>query len=256
MACPIDIAPARLGWRFAARWAGSFLDLLYPPGCLLCGSPIEAAGGPLICHACRGELVDSAAACAQCGLALPLAAGVPLSCPACARRRVRFDAVVGLGHYERTLREAVLRSKHRREEPLTRALGRLLVAERGREIAALRPTVVVPVPMHWTHRLARGVNGPEVMAAALARELALPLKPGWLRRVRRTLPQSQLSAPQRRRNVRRAFIARPARRLAAARVLLVDDVMTSGATANAAARVLRAAGAEFVAVAVLARAGE
>lgn len=219
-----------------------------------------------MCHECSDELVDASAACARCGLPLPVAAGIPLRCPACARRPVRFDAAVRLGRYEQALRDAVLRTKHRHEEPLMRALGHLLAAQRGREIMAWRPTAVVPVPMHWTHRLARGVNGPEVVAAALARDLGLPLRRRLLRRVRRTRPQAELSPAERRRNMRRAFAT--ARRSFAAhlpfatagpaghRVLLVDDVMTTCATANAAARTLRQAGAEFVAVAVLARAGE
>jgi ComF family protein len=161
-----------------------------------------------------------------------------------------------LGRYEQTLRDAVLRCKHPGEEPLMVALSRLLFTERGLELAALRPTCVIPIPMHWSRRLLRGVNSPEVVARVLAKKLSVPLRPRLLRRTRPTEKQANLTAWQRKRNVRRAFRSRIAKMPAGARVLLVDDIMTTGATANEAARTLRRAGAEFIAVAVLARAGD
>jgi ComF family protein len=179
-----------------------------------------------------------------------------LACPNCARRPARFDAVVRLGRYEQMLRDAVLRVKRREQEPLTVALGQLLAAERGSDVKALRPTCIIPIPMHWSRRLWRGVNSPEIVAGVLAKELAVPMRPRLLRRRRRTEKQANLTRWQRRRNVRRAFRTRRSKHLVGARVLLVDDIMTTGATANEAARTLRKGGAEFVAVAVLARAAE
>ena len=209
-----------------------------------------------MCDACRRKLVDAKPACPRCGGPLPGTGDTLLACPNCARRPARFDAVVRLGRYEQTLRDAVLRTKHREEEPLMVALSRLLAAQRGSEIAVLRLSCVVPIPMHWSRRLWRGVNGPEVVAGVLAKQLSLPMRPRLLRRTRRTRKQANLTAWQRKRNVRRAFRARNSKNLAGARVLLVDDIMTTGATANEAAKTLRRAGAAFVAVAVVARAGD
>ncbi len=236
-------------------WARSGLELLYPPACTLCGELCShAADSVALCDACRPKLVDARPACPRCAGPLPGTGDILLSCPNCARRPARFDAVVRLGRYEQTLRDAVLRTKHQHEEPLMVALGRLLVAQRGSEIAALRPTCIVPIPMHWSRRLWRGVNSPEVVAGVLAKTLSVPIRPRLLRRTRRTQPQAHLTPWQRQQNLRRAFRARSSKNLADARVLLVDDIMTTGATANEAAKTLRRGGAEFVAVAVLARA--
>ena len=251
--------PAALGRlrRIGARWARSGVELLYPPSCALCGDMAsEAADSVPLCADCRKNLVDARPACPRCGGPLPSTGETLLSCPNCPRRPARFDAVVRLGRYEQTLRDAVLRCKHPGEEPLMVALSRLLFTERGLELAALRPTCVIPIPMHWSRRLLRGVNSPEVVARVLAKKLSVPLRPRLLRRTRPTEKQANLTAWQRKRNVRRAFRSRIAKMPAGARVLLVDDIMTTGATANEAARTLRRAGAEFIAVAVLARAGD
>jgi ComF family protein len=253
-ATPIKTNP----WRQAAtRWARTGADLLYPPACTLCGELIDDAADTIpICPACRPGLCDAATACARCGQPVPSTHGVALSCPACARQPPRFDAAVRLGRYEGTLREAVLRTKLRAEEPLTLALARLLIAERRPQLEACQPTVVVPIPMHWTRRLWRGVNGAEIIARLLAAQLAVPLRTKLLRRVRRTDPQADLTPWQRKRNVRRAFQTGKGQALAGARVLLIDDIMTTGATANEATRILRRQGAAFVTVAVIARAVE
>jgi ComF family protein len=146
--------------------------------------------------------------------------------------------------------------KHQQEEPLRVALSRLLAAERGFELAALRPSCVIPIPMHWSRRLWRGINSPEVMAGVLARKMSIPLRSQSLRRAKMTRKQADLTSWQRKRNLRRAFQIRNSANLAGARILLVDDIMTTGATANEAAKTLRRAGAEFIAVTVLARAGD
>jgi predicted amidophosphoribosyltransferase len=140
------------------------------------------------------------------------------------------------------------------EQPLSDAVARLLVAARGDDLAALGLDVVVPLPMHWGRRLVRGVNSPDILARRPAARLQIPLAPHLLSRRRRTRPQTGLSRDRRLVNVRGAFYARRHADLSGARVLVVDDVMTTGATLNEAARELRRAGATFVAVAVLARA--
>jgi ComF family protein len=175
-------------------------------------------------------------------------------CPRCRDLRLHLDCVVRLGIYQGALRTAVLRIKRPDERSLAVALGDLLARSTEARLAALKPDVVVPVPMHWTRKAWRGANSAEAIARRLAGHLGLPMRPGLLKRCRRTAPQASLPRSRRRANVRGAFRARNHADLPGARVLLVDDIMTSGATVNEAAKTLSKSGARFVAVAVLARA--
>jgi uncharacterized protein (TIGR03000 family) len=121
------------------------------------------------------------------------------------------------------------------------------------QLLALKAEVVVPVPLHWWRRWRRGYNQSAALAYGLAAGLKLSCQPGWLRRIRNTPPQTSQTLAGRRENVRGAFRARTGVPLRGRSVLLVDDVMTTGATASEAARALRAGGAARVVVAVLAR---
>jgi ComF family protein len=148
----------------------------------------------------------------------------------------------------------VLSIKHPHQQPLTFSLAELLHERRGGDLAALRCDAVVPIPMYWTRRLWRGVNNPEVVGQRLAAALKIEYAAHLLVRSRHTEPQADLSPDQRRKNVHGAFGASRHRNLPGARVLLVDDILTTGATASEAARMLKQAGAAYVAVAVIARA--
>jgi ComF family protein len=167
---------------------------------------------------------------------------------------MRFEAAVALGAYGGTLRAVVLRMKHAAEAPLASAVGRLFWQVRRAELASLRPEVVVPVPMHWRRRMQRGANSPDEVAVPLAEGLGIPCAPRLLRRRRSTSPQGPLARGDRLANVRGAFRVRHGYQCAGARVLLVDDILTTGATANECVRALVAGGAASVALAVVARA--
>jgi ComF family protein len=145
--------------------------------------------------------------------------------------------------------------KHAAEEPLSAAMGQFLVLQRGGLLATLQPDLVVPVPMYWRQRLVRRTNSPDLLADRLAKFLRVSVLDRVLRRCRDTLPQKSLPPGRRFPNVRGAFRLAAGYDLKGARVLLVDDVLTTGATCNEAARVLKKeGGAEAVLVAVLARA--
>jgi ComF family protein len=164
-----------------------------------------------------------------------------------------YDAVRALGRYEGTLRAAVLKIKHPYYQPLAASLG-LQLAERIRQHPFVEmPELVVSVPMYWLQRLLRGASAATTLATAVAGELGLKearrllVCRRWLKR------QSTLKPAERRRNVRDAFRVAWPSGIAGKRILLVDDVMTTGATAQEAARSLRAAGATAVYVAAVAR---
>jgi ComF family protein len=153
------------------------------------------------------------------------------------------------------LRQAVLRAKHASFEPLARALGERMAMAIQRQPFGQPPELVVPVPVYWLKRLWRQTHPAATIAQAAARELELPLAERLLVCRRYLRRQATLTAAQRRENVRGAFrvsrLCRPA--LAGKRVLLIDDVMTTGATAHEASRVLLEAGAAAVFVATVAR---
>ncbi len=238
--------------RSARAMLDRSVDLVFPPHCALCR--VACPGPILLCDDCRPTVIDRLPACPRCAADVPETLAGGSSCPQCRRPAPQFQFAVRLGRYAGALRSAILAIKHGSAEPLAAALGRLLADERGDILAAQHFDVVVPIPMHWTRRLVRGINNPDVLARRLAERLGIPAAGHLLRRRRHTRPQTGLTRGFRLDNVRGAFRARRHADLPGARVLVVDDVMTTGATAGEAARELRAAGAEFVGAAVLARA--
>jgi ComF family protein len=176
-------------------------------------------------------------------------------CSACRNRTLGFDAVIALGPYEGALRELCLRLKHERYAWLAPWLSELLIEARREALASLPADAwVVPVPLHWWRHWRRGYNQAEALARGLAGRIGLPLRRG-LRRLRATMKLAELSPTERARALHGAFRARRSPGLARSTVVLVDDVLTTGATCGAAARALKHAGASQVVVIVLARTG-
>lgn len=209
-----------------------------------------------LCTGCNVRLLSLASLpyCPRCGATI--GPNLPVreeGCSQCPEPAPRFRRVVRLGPYTGPLRAAVRELKYRRDETLLRRFGRLLAE--GLRAADLQtaPDLVLPVAMHWRRRIARGVDHARALARAIARPLGLPVG-DELVRIRFTLPQVNLPRTRRIENVRGAFAARPAEAVAGANVLLTDDVTTTGATADAAARALLDAGAGAVTLVVIAKA--
>lgn len=139
-------------------------------------------------------------------------------------------------------------------DALAMALGRLLATQRHEQLVASAVDAVVPIPMHWFRRMRRGTNSPDILARCLGKALGVPVYQGALVRRRYTRPQFDLTPNERFRNLRGAFELGGKRLPEASRVLLVDDILTTGATCSEAAGVLKQAECASVAVAVLARA--
>jgi ComF family protein len=138
-------------------------------------------------------------------------------------------------------------------EPVAEAMGELLCQRRGDYIRALRPNLIVPVPMHWRRRWVRKMNSPDILADRIGRLLQVPCRDRLLRLNRNIKPQKGLSRCDRRKNMVGAFRLARGYDIKGARVLLVDDVLTTGATCDEAAKTLKGAGAASVVVTVLAR---
>ena len=229
------------------------LQLLYPGCCLSCAQGL-AATCPHFCGACRAAvLTDPHRSCPRCAASVGPFARLDGGCADCRGRPLPFDAALRLGPYERLLQELVPRLKYHPGEGLAEVLGELWGAHAAERFQAAGAEVVVPVPLHWLRRLRRGYNQSAAIAGGVARALGLPCRP-WLRRLRNTPKQVGRSFAARQENVRGAFRVRRRAAVAGRSVLLIDDVMTTGATLAEAARALRAAGAARVVVAALARA--
>jgi len=180
--------------------------------------------------------------------------GAEFRCELCEGLSLKFETVIPLGRYEGELRSAVLRMKRPSGEALSAAMGHVLGRRRRRELLRFEPDLVVPIPMFWARRLRRGTNSPEILAESVASLLRRSPCVGVLVRRRNTVPQADLPPRERFRNVRGAFGLKPGYNFSGLRVLLVDDILTTGATCSEAARTLREGGATAVAAAVVARA--
>lgn len=231
----------------------SALRLLYPPQCVGCGALVERDFG--LCGTCwRDTPFVTGLVCDLCGVPLPGEdAGQPEHCDDCLAIRRPWRRGRAALLYRDTGRKLVLALKHADRLDLVRPAAAWLA--RAAAPVAGPDKVVVPVPAHYLRLLRRRYNQAALLATGLGRELACPVVPDLLKRHRRTAVQDGMSREERFANLADAIVpGRSARqRLAGREVLLIDDVMTSGATLAAAADACHAAGAACVDIAVLAR---
>ena len=236
------------------RLAGGLLSTVLPASCQLCLNTLDNFSTIPVCPKCLHSVapLESNYSCAGCRT--PFLNSRPLDenglCLLCSTGINRFEAAYAYGIYDGELRELIHLFKFRRIESLAHPLGRLLLRSLPSGDAY---DAIVPVPLHWRRRFSRGFNQAELLAGVLARSLHIPVLAA-LRRARPTDPQSSMTGIARRRNVRGAFRIRTSQNIVGNSLLLVDDVFTTGATANACAAELKAAGARRVTVLTIARA--
>ncbi|MBI3002812.1 MAG: ComF family protein [candidate division NC10 bacterium] len=237
----------------------AWLRLLFPVPCLLCAGPLAvgAAGG--VCAPCWAALPRlPPACCAACGRPLP--PSTPGSedprptCGACLRRPPPYALARAALPYGEAgpVRALVLALKHGRRRALAAPLARLMHAEAPGRVDVTAFDALVPVPLHWRRRWDRGFNQAAALAEGLGRSAGRRVLRRALVRVRSTVPQAG-DAAARRDNVRGAFAVPSPAAVEGRRLLLIDDVYTTGATVGECARVLRASGAVAVGVYTLAR---
>ena len=238
-----------------SRLATSGCNLLFPPRCACCDVEISEINGHPLCADCLVRLgPETWQGCRCCGGQVLDYGCTPQHCPSCKGARLRFDRAVVLGSYHAGLGDAVLRMKRPSHDALSVAMGRLLAERRRSQLLEERVDVIVPIPMFWGRRLVRGVNSADILARCLGRSLRVPVRRNVLVRCRNTLPQAHLPPSRRFHNVRGAFRVRRPEVVRDTHVMLVDDVLTTGATCSEAAKTLKQSGVAHVTVAVVARA--
>jgi ComF family protein len=261
-----------MGARWAARIAaaagqmmrdaaGGLVAVVMPDDCRVCERPRLDASRLPVCKDCLSSfwlILDPV--CGVCGRPL-----LPESqagstegrlCALCRRGVYAFDAARSFAAYDPSLMRTVTLLKHEAIRPLAKWFGQKLADVARHSLSGISAQVVVPVPLHPERQRQRGYNQAELLARAVAGQLGLPLETRAIQRQIPRPPKLRLSRHERWETARGAYAALPGGRIDNRRVLLVDDVFTTGATLDACARALRSAGAAQVAAVTVARVTE
>ena len=238
--------------------ADAALDFVYPPRCLLCDDDTlpgsnATSGHVSFCGDCHAKLRPATTnVCCRCGAPLGPYSPSGEGCTLCIRERFAFDQVIRLGLYRDELRAACLMAKSPTGALMGRALASELVTAQLEALTAQTFDAVIPVPEHWLKRLARPQYAAETIARELSHRLKVHLATGILAKQRWTPKQARSSPAERRIQQHGAFGTAKRTDLHGQTLLVVDDVLTTGATAHEVARMLKRAGAKRVVVAVIA----
>ena len=237
--------------------ANGFLNLFYPEECFVCSLPTARRQDCGLCDDCWRKVLDlriDGARCPSCGVPLPgFAEGSGSLCLECVRRPPPYSGARSFGYYSTEMRQVIHELKFGGRRPLGRLLAPLMAEAFFESWQRYDFDFVTSVPLHPERRRKRGFNQAELLGRAFARTAGLP-EMRTLRRIAATQSQVGLSDTRRMENVRNAFSCISADRVAGKRILLIDDVVTTGATVANASRTLVAAGAEKVSVLSVARA--
>ncbi|PLX96994.1 MAG: amidophosphoribosyltransferase [Desulfuromonas sp.] len=228
----------------------SLCDLLLPPRCLLCEMPAVSSS---FCSDCLAGFRPLPVHCPRCALPFAESATIPHLCGDCLSDPPAYDWTEAAGLYEGSLRHAIHLFKFEGRIDLDRPLARQLLSAWEQTSSSFHPDRLVPVPLHPKRLRQRGCNQALLLAHELGRSLKVPVATRLLRRTQETPAQQGLSAENRHQNLKRAFALEEKVRCGE-RLVLIDDVMTTGATAQECARLLRRGGAAEVGVMVLGRA--
>jgi ComF family protein len=238
------------------RWLRLLVDVVFPADCEACTAPLPPGHASCLCARCRHAMSPvPEPTCSACGAPLPRATATA-TCSACLHRPPAFASARAAALYLpaatglNPLASAIQALKYRGRRNVADALSALLADRYPYGTDAL----LVPIPLHRTRLRARGFNQAALLARGLARRRGLALAPRLLARTRPTVAQAGLAASARRQNLRDAFALRTRAPLPDRPIVLVDDVLTTGATADACARALVAAGASTVCVYTVGRA--
>ena len=237
-----------------SSWIEPGLALIYPSICQLCETQRATRDSGFVCSRCWGKVrFIKPPFCERCGLPFEGEISTPFECANCRDLELSFSTARSAVAAKGAARDAIHRYKYHQALWFEPFLADLFLRAALPELCNRKWDLIVPVPLHSTREREREFNQAERLARRLAQALALPLNRNLVRRVLPTRTQALLSKKQRAENVRRAFAARAGCKLKGERIILVDDVLTTGATTSACARVLKSLGASDVCVWTVAR---
>jgi competence protein ComFC len=237
-----------------APWFRSVVDLVYPRNCLFCSEPLAEAERGVICSSCLGKVkFIEPPFCERCALPFEGTVTDNFVCGYCKDLGFHFSRAVAACRAEGVVRASIHRFKYNREMYYGPHLAEWLVHAARQWIDWRRVDAIVPVPLHPRKKRTREFNQAEYLAVALRRAFQVPVLNRNLRRVKETVTQTALHAKERVENLRDAFAVRHAEVLTGKRLVLVDDVFTTGATMDSCAKVLLRAGVKDVIALAVAR---
>lgn len=230
-------------------------DLVFPPRCIACGNLAAGHEENLLCPSCLSRIhFIRSPVCPRCGIPFAAEEDRDHLCGGCVTDPGCFSAARALGRYETVLLEAIHRFKYQGRVHVGEALGRFMAAYDYASFRIADYAMLIPVPLHRKRLRERGFNQSVVLAREVAKHHSIPMSFSVLRRSVWTEPQVTLGREDRGANVRGAFEVADSASIKDKKILLVDDVFTTGSTVEECARVLRRSGAAEVGVLTLARA--
>ncbi len=226
----------------------ALLDILYPVRCPVCEN-IVTPKGKKICSPCEKKLqLITEPRCKKCSK--PIDQDQREYCSDCERKNYHFEHGYSVWIYNSTMKKSIANFKYSYKREYAKYYIQEIIREYGRVIKKLAPDALVPVPIHESKYRERGYNQAEILAKGIGKELDIPVLPHLLIRNKKTLPQKQLSDKERLRNLQKAFVYNEkfANNYSKSikRVLLVDDIYTTGSTIEACANILRHNGIEHI----------
>ena len=250
--CPLPSGPNMETYSCMKTLLPSLVNLIYPPVCETCGNDLPDDHGGLCWDCLRAIELLCEPFCQRCGMPVSGAVDLKYNCQRCSTTEPHFDRARAAARFEGPMRNAVHAFKYHAAFWLEQPITDFLVACAEAHFSDENFDVIAPVPLFIRRQRERGFNQSELLVRSLSARLGTP----WARpltRIRPTPSQTRLSIAQRRENVRNAFEACNPAEISKKSVLLIDDVMTSGATVNECSRTLKRAGARRVVVVTAAR---
>jgi ComF family protein len=236
------------------EWTEALLGFVYPPVCQLCKAARATVAGGYVCDRCRERVsFVKPPFCDRCGRPYEGSLTTPFECANCRDQELHYSAARSAVVARDPVLEVIHRYKYNRALWFEPFLANLLIQSSGPALSGGGWDCIVPVPLHPVKEREREFNQSRRLGGRLSRATGIPLKANWVQRVKATRTQTLLTRPERAANMNGAFAMRKGLKLNGARVVLIDDVFTTGATANACARALRGAGAGDVCVWTVAR---